>query len=300
MRNPGLFWTQRFAHDATLYLIDKNGRSLGSCIVHNTRNFDWEDIASFPWQGKPYLLVADTGNNGMNAAVQMLHLVEEPPADPRRGLLVKEVRVLETLSFSYEDDFRDCEALGVDPTDRTVLLVSKARGLGGHVYELRWPARVDPKRLTWRRIAALKLPPATGLSISPDGRRAIVITYENAYEFRRGEKEDWGQTFARPAREISMPYRVQGESICYGADGRTLYLTSERLPTPLWEVPAVRGQVSGSGVQDKCAGGVSHRVLTQRILGKGNWEKGKWEKEETRCRSHRGGGTCSSWAQGHP
>ncbi len=35
-----------------------------------------------------------------------------------------------------------------------------------------------------------------------------------------------------------MPQRNQGESVCYGADGRTLYLTSEFAPTPLLEVPA--------------------------------------------------------------
>ena len=40
-----------------------------------------------------------------------------------------------------------------------------------------------------------------------------------------------------------MPRRVQGESICYGIDGRTLYLTSECKgkssadPSPLLEVP---------------------------------------------------------------
>jgi hypothetical protein len=35
-----------------------------------------------------------------------------------------------------------------------------------------------------------------------------------------------------------MPLRRQGESICYGPDGRSLYLTSEKLPTPLIEIPA--------------------------------------------------------------
>lgn len=240
-RSPGLFWTHNDSrHDATLHLTDKQGRDLGSCLLENTRNFDWEDLASFRWQGKPYLLVADTGNNGVNAAVHMLLLIEEPAADRQRGVLVKQVPVLETLSFSFEDDFRDCEAMAVDPTDRTVLLVSKERGLGGHVYQLPWPVRVDPKKAhVARRIAALKLPPATGMSISSDGRRAIVVTYENAYEFRRGDREDWPQAFARPPREIPMPYRVQGESICYGTDGQTLYLTSERQPTPLWEVPVV-------------------------------------------------------------
>lgn len=31
--------------------------------------------------------------------------------------------------------------------------------------------------------------------------------------------------------------RRQGESICFDAqDGRTLWLTSEKLPTPLWRI----------------------------------------------------------------
>ncbi len=238
-RNPGLFWTHNdSSHDARLHLIDQKGRNLGSCLLDNVRNFDWEDLASFRWQGKCYLLIADTGNNGVNAAVHMLHLFEEPRADRERGVIDQRVRVLETLSFSFEDDFRDCEAMAVDPFDRSVLLVSKERGLGGHVYRLCWPSPVEPqKAYVARLIATLKLPPATGMAISPDGRRAIVATYESAYEFRRKDKEDWARTFARPPREIPLPFRVQGESICYGNDGTTLYLTSERLPTPLWEVP---------------------------------------------------------------
>lgn len=238
-RQPGLFWTHNDSgHDAHLYLTDKKGRDLGFCVVDNARNFDWEDLASFSWQGKSYLLVADTGNNGLNAAVHMLLLIEEPAADPQRGVLARRAPVLETLNFSFEDDFRDCEAMAVDPADRSVLLVSKERGLGGHVYQLAWPSRIDPRKAyVARRIAALKLPPATALDVSADGRRAILGTYESAYEFRRREKETWAEAFARPPREIPMPRRAQGESICYGTDGKTLYVTSERLPTPLWEVP---------------------------------------------------------------
>ena len=40
----------------------------------------------------------------------------------------------------------------------------------------------------------------------------------------------------RQPEVVTMPIRRQGESICYAADGHSLYLTSERQPTPLWIV----------------------------------------------------------------
>ena len=89
-------------------------------------------------------------------------------------------------------------------------------------------------------IGTLEIPPATAMDISPDGRRAVVLTYGSAYEYSRGEDEDWAQALSRPPRELVMPARRQGESICYGLDGKTLYLTSEKLPTPLWEVPVMK------------------------------------------------------------
>jgi hypothetical protein len=75
------------------------------------------------------------------------------------------------------------------------------------------------------------------MDISPDGRRAVVLTYRDAYEYSRGRNERWAEAFARKPAEIKLPRRAQGEAIAYGADGKTLYLTSEKLPTPLWEVP---------------------------------------------------------------
>jgi hypothetical protein len=84
------------------------------------------------------------------------------------------------------------------------------------------------------------------MDISPDGLRAIVLTYGDAFEFVRGPKETWEQGFARPPRRVQMPQRVQGESICYGPDGKTLYLTSEcknknsASPSPLLEVPVAK------------------------------------------------------------
>lgn len=240
-RVSGLFWSHNDSDtDARLYLFDRQGRVLGSCLLKGVRAFDWEDMASFLWGGKPYLLVADTGNNNLAAAVHMLHVVEEPPVDAQRGVLVREVPVVQTIYFSFDDDFRNCEAVGIDPTDRTILLVSKERGPQCHAYVLAWPKAPTKKAQVARRVATLHMRQATAMDVSPDGRRAIVVTYNNAFEFIRQPGESWARALARPPREISMPDRAQGEAICYGDDGMTLYLTSERLPTPLWEVPVLR------------------------------------------------------------
>jgi hypothetical protein len=247
-RQPGLFWAHNDSGDeAQIYLFDLKGRDLGSCLVAGVMNYDWEDMASFTADGKPCLLLADTGNNGLAAAVHMLHLIEEPPCDPQRGVKVMEVPVLRTIYFSFEDDHRNCEAVGVDPTDKTILLVSKERARSCCVYALPWPKddhgakpNVLPKRaLVARRIGTLELRQVSGMDVSPDGRRAIVLTYGNAFEYVRAEKDDWVRAFARPPREIELPYRVQGESICYGPDGKTLYAGSEKRPTPLIEIPVL-------------------------------------------------------------
>ena len=235
---PGIFWTHNDSGDyARIYAFDLGGRDRGSFVLADTQAFDWEDMASFSYKGKHYLLIADTGNNGLAATVHMLHLIEEPPVDRKQGVTQKQAAVVRTIYFAFEDDHRDCEALAVDPTDRTILLATKQREPESYVYVLPWPKDDSNKAASARKIGRLKIPRATAMDVSPDGRRAVVLTYRHAYEYTRGAGEDWRRAFSRLPAEIILPERMQGESICFGPDGKTLYLTSEKLPTPLLQVP---------------------------------------------------------------
>jgi hypothetical protein len=236
--HPGVFWTHNDAgHEGRLYAFDLKGRDLGSCLLAGIDAFDWEDIASFTMDGKNYLLVGDIGNNGLHADVQLLYLVEEPPLDPATGVKVKQVPVVQTINVAYEDRLRNCEALALDVTTRTVLIISKEKTPACVVYALPWPKNDPQKVFTAKKIATLKVPLVTAMDVSPDGRRAIVGTYRHAYEFSRAANETWDTAFSRKPVEVVLPVRRQGEGICYGPDGKTLYLTSEKRPTPLWEVP---------------------------------------------------------------
>jgi hypothetical protein len=238
-RTAGIFWTHNDSgYDARLYAFDKTGRDRGSCLLAGTVAFDWEDICSFTRNGKSYLLVGDIGNNGRNAGVQILYLIEEPVADPQRGVLAREVPVLQVINYAYPDDYHDCEALGLDPTSNTILLITKERRMACNVYALPWPENNPKKLFVPRLIATLKLPKVTAMDVTPDGHHAVVLTYGDAFEFTRGDGEDWAKAFSRRPSLIPLPPLRQGEGICYGPDGKTLYLTSEQLPTPLVEVEA--------------------------------------------------------------
>lgn len=238
-RNAGLFWTHNDSGDAArLFLIDENGKDRGSFVLSGVRAYDWEDMASFVWQDRSYLLVADVGNNGRAAAVHMLYVVPEPPLDESGRVAANEVEPEKTIYFSYEDDHRNCEAVAVDPRDRTIYLAAKESEPDCQLYALPWPEKKPQDRaVVARPVARLKLPSVTAMDISPDGSRAAVSTYQSVYQYVRRPEETWAAAFGRLPREVVVPERIQGESVCYGADGQTLYLTSEQLPTPLLEIP---------------------------------------------------------------
>ena len=47
-----------------IHLAQCDGTSRGAVQIEDARNIDWEDLAAFQLDGKPYLLIADTGDNG--------------------------------------------------------------------------------------------------------------------------------------------------------------------------------------------------------------------------------------------
>ena len=133
----------------------------------------------------------------------------------------------------------NCEAAAVDPTTATVLLVTKTLARPCRVFALPLAADQTSGVLEARPIASIHIPLATAMDVSPDGRRAIVLTYLDAFQYTRDPAEGWEAAFSRPPQLVRTPPRSQGESICYGADGETLYLTSEKRPTPLWRIPVL-------------------------------------------------------------
>jgi hypothetical protein len=272
--NDGVFWTHNDSGDEPrLFAFDIEGRDLGVFTVTGASHGDWEDVASFSDGKRGYIVIADVGDNLARREECRIYVVEEPRVEGPRAESVdaeqpsaapqergRAADVVQTIRFTYEDGPRDCESVAVDVEARTVYLVDKVMRLRCKVYALPIPERETEEPSVAKAVATVNVPAATAMDMSPDGRRAVVLTYLDACEYVRAPDETWAEAFARPPRVIRMPFRAQGEGICYGSDGETLYLTSEvamsgDVACPLLEVPVVKHRDEGTSPEQT-------RVLT--------------------------------------
>ncbi len=238
-RYKDVFWTHNDSGDsAVVYAFDAKGRDLGAFKVAGAKAIDWEDMASFKLGTKSFLLLADVGDNYLQRKTCEIYIVEEPALQRKPKPSGARLKVALRISFTYEDGPHNCESVAVDTKERRIYLVTKGIPPKAGLYELPLPRRSPAGVLKAKMIASVPMTVATGMDISPDSTRAVVVTYLDAREFVRRRGENWAKAFSRTPRIIPMPKRPQGESICYGLDGRTLYMTSEYLPTPLWRATA--------------------------------------------------------------
>lgn len=258
-RDDAVLWTHNDSGDsARIFALDLQGRHLAEVAIEDATFRDVEDITSFKKDGKSWLLIGDIGDNLSRHNSCTLYLIEEPTVGTVGAPASTTVSVSRTFEYRYEDGPQDCETLAVDPETNTIYLVEKntfsVKDAVATIYELPWPHASNEDVLTAKAIGTMSFPvdmspggaeseqfilfpfTTTAGAISRDGSRFIVLTYTVAYEYVRDEGESWADAFRQAPRKLPMPGRRQGESICYAADGQSLYLTSEKLPTPLWKV----------------------------------------------------------------
>lgn len=248
-RDPLLMWAlSDSGNPAELVSIRAGSLATHAVSVEGTINHDWEDLASFEMDGQSWLLIADTGDNLWLRSEVSLILVPEPDAE------AVSVRPARTLRVRYEDGPRDCEAMAVDPVGRRVLLADKTREPVG-LYEVSLDA--PPGVQVARRIASFPpLVPAprprvqslnsrqsrglpTGMDLSADGRRLVVLTYRSATLFERLPEQDWAQALARPRVSVMLPPVTLAESIALDGPATSAWIGTETRPAGLfrWALP---------------------------------------------------------------
>ena len=264
-RRDDLLWALNDgARKPRLYALGTDGSDRGRVRVEGAESVDWEDLAAFDWEGRSYLAVADTGDNLSWRRSALLLVIEEPRLAGERFSSGATARVAWRFRFRFEDGPRDCEAMAVDPEQPRALLLSKrteppvlyelpllpgepgadgpdpggrpaprvARRLG-EVPGIPPPTRADVEEARW--LGRYRAMP-TGLDISRDGTLAAVVTYKDAYLFTRADGEGWAAAFGRRPERIPLPPMPQAEAIAFAADGRALFVTSEKRPAPLFRL----------------------------------------------------------------
>lgn len=231
---------------ARLYAISLRGQQRARYDVQGAKNVDWEDLASFDLDGKHYLLVADTGDNGGRRDNITLYVFQEP-ARLANGTL----RPAWTIHARWPDGPRDCEAVAVDAAAGKILLVSKKRTppelfqlpLADPGNEWREPRRIgrlsgvpaaDPELQRADPDLAKLFPQVTAADLSPDRRTLAVLTYGSVLFYGREAGEDWAAAVARAPEAHDVPLIPQAEALAWSAGGGGLYASGEFNPAPIF------------------------------------------------------------------
>lgn len=239
-RNPGVFYVHNDSGDsARFFAIGRDGSTRFVVNVRNAKNVDWEDIAACrDAAGKPVVFLGDIGDNDRRRKSVTIYEVFDPPAP--RGKPVSQVSVAaRAIPFRYPDGPHDAETLMAEPRARALYVVTKSwKGEPAEVFQLNPDAKGTQTARTigeMRFSDGLPVYPdmATGGDISPDGSRLVVRTYQCGYEWTIQKGESVEQAIKAPPVKTLLMLEKQGEAICYGLDGKTLYTTGEQRPTPI-------------------------------------------------------------------
>ena len=251
IRDPSILWTiNDSGGEPCVFAVDHAGRTRAKVRIPGAANFDWEDLAAArDASGQPALFIGDIGDNlHMRPTVQVYQIPEPSVSTP--GEDGHETESAEPLvwHFTYPNGPLNAEALLVHPVTRRLFIVTKDEEGGSALYaapellrqravltlekvlDLRFPSRA---RLGKRPKDASQI---TAGSISGDARRLILSSYTYFYEWALAPGQSLAEALARPPSVIKPKLLAQLEAICYGADSRTLWFTSERLPAPLCRI----------------------------------------------------------------
>lgn len=245
-RHPDTLWM----HDdggnpARLFAVGRDGERRATFRIEGVPKTDWEDIAAFRLDGRDYLLLADTGDNGGLRRTLQLHVIEEPSKRVNARL-----RPAWSIVFRWPDGARDCEAVAVDAASRQVLLVSKKRRppelfvlpleraegvqVARRVGRLRMPAALSEE--AGRDAATPLAAQVTAADVAPDGRSLAAITYRHLLIWTRHEGEDWATAVSRPPVDRPLPWLPQAEALGWDRDGVHVYVSGEFIPAPLYRI----------------------------------------------------------------
>ena len=254
-RVPNRYWVHNDSGNrGEIFAIDTQGNVHVHLRIDGVKKLiDPEDIASFELDGKSYLLLADTGDNGGKRKSVEILVIEEPLVDAAEISAEIQVAPAWRIRFHYADAPHDVEAVAVDAQRREILLLTK-RTDPPELWAL--PLHpVDGVELIAEPRGAIAVPASslanatlprlspTALDIAPDNSAAYVLTYREVWHYPRQHGESWAHALARAPEVLPFALVPQAEALSLARDGQSFYVTGEHWPAPIIEFAIPAGTV---------------------------------------------------------
>ncbi len=250
-RDPSIFWTLNDSGgEPCIFAIDQSGKTRAKVRLRDAANFDWEDIASGKDEkGRPALFIGDIGDNFLIRTSLQVYQIPEPEI-MSVGNSVAETETAAPVLWraNYPDGKHNAESLFVHPRTNQIHILTKSEDGKSALYA--FPVkRQQNGSMTLEKIIDLTFPAmvrmgkrphdncmTTSADFAPDGTRMVVSTYSSLYEWPQTDDRPLKETLRQPPIRIEPEVVSQLEGVCYGADSKTIWYISERLPTPLMRV----------------------------------------------------------------
>ena len=239
-KNTDVFWVHNDrGNQARVWALTSEGTHLGIYYLSGATNRDWEDIAVGPGpvDGVDYLYVGNIGGGGAPNPYITVYRVAEPTVDSEQSPVETTLTGVDAINLEYPDgdQYRDAEALMVDPVTKDIYIISK-EDVPPRVYRAQYPQSTTTTT-TMEHVCNLPSPwdETSGGDISLDGSMIIVR-----------DDDDHASIWLRPAGtnlweafsgtecsvELPSPSEINGEAICFDAEGEGYYTTTERESGP--------------------------------------------------------------------
>jgi len=249
LRYPNIFWTLNDSGgEPCLFAIDSQGKTVAKVRVPKAANFDWEDITGgVDDQGKPSLYIGDIGDNLKVRGTLQIYRIPEPdlPKDPNKEIQSAEPEI---WHLAYPKKRHNAECLMMHPLTRELYLLTKEEDGESILYRVP-KVNHSGQAVTLEKVTDLSFPAIARLGkspgmarettagdFSPDGRHLIIATYSYLNEWTLSPTQTLAESLQAAPHLLEPPLTLQMEAVCYDKDSRSLWITSEQLPTPLYHL----------------------------------------------------------------
>ena len=239
---PGLLWGHNDSGDsARIFAINERGETVATVNFSGLDARDWEDIdVAGGW-----IYVGEIGDNNSAYPNIKIYRLHEPDFNPDKlGQNIDlQPKSWEAMTLHYPGGARDAESLVATP-DGHFLIISKDQK-GSNFYTLGQPFKngqtanldeifdkVPIGETGW--LTRL----VTGADLSPDGRQLSLTTYAQLWQYDLARPFDFSSLQIKAPHKRDLPPLRQCESVCYSANGKSLWVSSEGKNAPLYELPA--------------------------------------------------------------